>query len=138
MPVSSAPSPAPTRRVSVTLCLTSAVAAAALTGCGAEDLVGGGVARTGASQAGKIAFKDVGHPINGNLSCSSDGTSETRMVITCKGTTEDGKPAKMTADLGTDSNVVSGDNPKIQVKGTNITGTVDGQQVFKKDCIGNC
>lgn len=94
------------------------------------------MARTGASQAGKLAFKAAGHPIKGKLTCSSDDKSDTQMMVTCTGTTEDGTPAKMTTDLGTDSKVVSGDKPKVQ--GASITGAVDGQQVFKKDCIGNC
>ncbi|NEB76009.1 hypothetical protein G3I40_12365 [Streptomyces sp. SID14478] len=125
-----------TRRTGAACALTTLVAAVALTGCGTEDLVGGGVARTGASQAGKAAFQAAGHPLKGKLTCSSDDTSDSRMVVTCTGTTEDGEPAKMTADLGTDSQVVSGDNPK--VRGASITGTVGGRQVFKKDCIGNC
>lgn len=116
--------------------LTALLATAVLTGCGAEDLVGGSVARTGASQAGKLAFKESGHPIEGDLTCSSDDESDAKMIVHCKGTTEDGKPAEMTADLGTDSQVVSGDKPK--VKGASVTGTVDGRQVFEKSCIGHC
>ncbi|MEU6765724.1 hypothetical protein ABZ916_24800 [Streptomyces sp. NPDC046853] len=125
-----------TSRGTAVCAITAITAAVVLVGCGSEDLVGGSVARTGASQAGKLAFREAGHPIKGKLTCSSDDQSDSKMVITCKGTTEKGKPAKMTADLGTDSKVVSGDKPRI--RGASITGTVDGEQVFKKDCIGQC
>lgn len=116
--------------------LTGLVAVVALTGCGTEDLVGDSVARTGASQAGKVAFKGAGHPIDGKLTCSSDDKTDTGMIISCRGSTEDGQAAEMTADLGTDSKVASGDRPA--VKGASIVGTVDGQQVFKSTCIGHC
>lgn len=125
-----------TVRTGAACTFTGLVAVVALTGCGTEDLVGGSVARTGASQAGKAAFKGAGHPIDGKLTCSSDDKTDTGMIISCRGMTEDGKAAEMTADLGTDSKVVSGDKPA--VKGASIVGTVDGQQVFKKDCIGHC
>lgn len=106
----------------------------ALVSCGAQDMVGDSVARNGAAQAGKSAFKQSGHEINGKLSCSTDDKSDDRMKINCNGTTKDGKPAQMNATLEKEAKVVTGDGAKIQ--GATVTGTVAGQEVFKKDCIG--
>lgn len=102
--------------------------------CGAEDMASGSVARNGAAQAGKYAFKESGHEIAGKLSCSSDDESDDHMKVECNGKTKDGKPARLNATLEKGAKITTGDGAKIQ--GATVTGTVGGQEVFKKDCIG--
>lgn len=108
--------------------------AVVLASCGTQDMAGDAVARNGAAQAGKFAFGQAGHDIDGNLSCSTEDKSDERMTVHCTGTTKDSKPAEMRAALDTGAKVVTGDRAKIS--GAAVTGTVDGKEVFQKDCIG--
>ncbi|WP_128554200.1 hypothetical protein [Streptomyces triticagri] len=128
--------PAPMRPRSAVLASAALCAALlpAVAACGAEDLVAGAVARTGAAQAGAVAFRESGHELKGKLKCSTHDETDKKLDVRCTGTTTDGKPAKMTATLTTDAKVVSGDGAKIS--GATVTGTVDGEEVFQKDCIG--
>jgi hypothetical protein len=88
----------------------------------------------GAAQAGAFAFRQTGHELAGGLSCSDKNQGYGRVMITCKGTTTDGKSALLTANLTRESQVVNGDGSKIS--DAEILGTVNGSEVFDKDCIG--
>lgn len=97
--------------------------------------MGDSVARNGAAQAGQAAFKASGHEINGKLACTTADKSDDKMDVSCTGTTKDGEPAELSTKLDKGAKIVTGDGAKIS--GATVTGTVDGKEVFKKDCIGS-
>lgn len=122
------------RLLAVSTTLAALLLCGAVASCGAEEELTGSIARTAAAQAGKIAFKEAGHEIDGRLTCSDKQLGGMEMNVTCTGITRDGQPAELTAELRDNSEVATGD--RVRVKGARILGTVGGQEVFNKSCIG--
>jgi Tfp pilus assembly protein PilV len=87
--------------------------------------------RNVAAQAGRDAFAEAGHPIQGELTCEATATSDAAKVdVSCTGTTEAGGAAELTGQTdefpGASVTEVSGA----------FTGTVDGSEVFTADALG--
>lgn len=88
-------------------------------------------ARLFAAEQGAQEFDESGHPLDGELACTSDASDDlTAVDIDCTGTTEDGAAAELT---GTTS----------ELPGLSITeldgdfvGTVDGTEVFQSERLG--
>ena len=83
------------------------------------------MARNTIATAGTKQFHDSGHSLDGLLSCKVKSTTTTRVTVGCTGTTD--KQENVTL-LGSTSDAC-------QIKGSFI-GAVNGQQVFKTDCLG--
>jgi hypothetical protein len=92
------------------------------------------VTYNGASQAGVFEFRQAGYELATTLSCRGTDKGYRKMTINCKGTTKDGRPALLVANLSQDSTVVTGKGSRISE--ADIFGTVDDNVVFHKDCIG--
>ena len=92
--------------------------------------------RNAAAVAGSVEFERAGHPLSGDLACSA--TRDGGMFdITCTGTTADDKAAGMTGSVSTDLNVNADLREGIRVEGAQFVGTVDGQEVFNRTCLGS-
>jgi len=88
-------------------------------------------ARNFASMQGSQEFEDAGHPIDGDLTCEADATSDlTAVEISCTGTTVDGGDASLsgtTAEFpGVSFDELDGD----------FVGSVDGTEVFSTERLG--
>lgn len=88
-------------------------------------------ARLFATEQASQEFADVGQPIDGDLTCVADATSDlTAVDISCSGTTEGGARAEMTGMTsefpGASFNELDGD----------FAGTVDGTEVFRTERLG--
>ncbi|URN12907.1 hypothetical protein LUW77_18915 [Streptomyces radiopugnans] len=74
--------------------------ALSLSGCGdggTGEEISGTLARNSAAESGELAFDQAGHEIDGDLTCTDEGTGE-NLRVTCEGTTVDGGEARMVAD----------------------------------------
>ncbi|MCI0386327.1 hypothetical protein [Streptomyces sp. CNQ085] len=126
------------RRKTVRALLPAALLCGAfvLSGCGdggtGED-VSGTLARNSAAEAGELALDQAGHEIDGDLTCADEGTGE-NLKVTCEGTTVEGGEARMVADAGGDPRIET--EGGVTLEGFTVVGTVDGEQVFRQDCIG--
>ncbi|MGK5630168.1 hypothetical protein [Streptomyces sp. URMC 123] len=107
--------------------------AMAVAACTTTEGISDAVARAGSAQAGKVAFDRVGHPVDGKLTCESEGASSGLNVL-CKGTTQEGEPVTLRVRFGGDSEVTTGSDPRIDK--VTATGSVDGEVVFDQSCIG--
>jgi len=88
-------------------------------------------ARNFASQQGSQEFEDAGHPIDGDLICEADATSDlTAVEISCTGTTVDGGDASLSGTSsefpGVSFDELDGD----------FVGSVDGTEVFSTERLG--
>lgn len=88
-------------------------------------------ARNFASVQGGQEFEAAGHPIDDQLTCEADATSDlTAVEIDCTGTTVDGGQASMSGTTsefpGVSFNELDGD----------FVGTVDGTEVFTTERLG--
>jgi len=88
-------------------------------------------ARLFAGEQASQEFAAVGHPIDGDLTCVADATSDlTAVDISCSGTTAEGAQADMTGTTsefpGASFNELDGD----------FVGTVDGTEVFRTERLG--
>lgn len=88
-------------------------------------------ARNFASVQGGQEFESAGYPLDGDLTCEADATSElTAVEISCTGTTVDGGEASLsgtTSELpGVSFDELDGD----------FVGTVDGENVFTTERLG--
>lgn len=89
-------------------------------------------ARNAAEQLAPQHFADAGHPISGQLSCSAEAAGSLDSVdVDCTGSTEAGGQAELTGTMDQlpDEAVVAIDGQ--------FTGTVDGEQVFETDRLGD-
>ncbi|CAL9496600.1 MULTISPECIES: hypothetical protein [Streptomyces] len=110
--------------------------ALSLSGCGdggTGEEISGTLARNSAAESGELAFDQAGHEIDGDLTCTDEGTGE-NLRVTCEGTTVDGGEARMVADAGSDPRIET--EGGVTFEGFTIVGTVDGEQVFRENCIG--
>lgn len=90
------------------------------------------VARNLASEHGEDQFEAAGHDIEGDLACEADASGGTDAVeITCTGTTEAGGDAELT---GTTSELPGASATELE---GDFTGTVDGEEVFTTDRLGD-
>ncbi len=120
--------------------LTISLAAAAalgltlgLTGCNdvekqvdkAKKSAGEFAIRNAAAIAGTETFKEKGHELKDRLDCKATvNASDNSAVLSCTGTTQDGKP--VTLDGTADDDTAE--------KGS-FVGKVDGVELFSKDCL---
>jgi hypothetical protein len=88
------------------------------------------VVRNAAAIAGSAQFESAGYPLQDLLACQSASAGDT-VTVTCIGATKDGLPVAMTGDIATDG------SSEEKIAGA-VVGTVDGAEVFRKDCIGDC
>ena len=119
-------------------CAVLMIGALTTTACTEEqrgDLVDEGaeaVVRNVASAAAAGAFEREGVEVDGALDCtaSSSGGAE-RLQVRCTGTSRDGE------ELVLEGEATTGDaEPGNLVRGS-FVGTVDGEQVFEQDCLGD-
>jgi hypothetical protein len=112
--------------------------AATVTACTEEqrgDLVDQGteaVVRNVAAAAAAGAFEREGVEVEGSFDCtaSSTGGAE-RVQVRCTGSSADGE------ELVLEGEATTGDaEPGDLVRGS-FAGTVDGEQVFEQDCLGD-
>ena len=99
------------------------------------DLVDEGteaVVRNVAAAAGAGAFEREGVEVEGALDCtaSSTGGAE-RLQVRCTGSSADGEELVLEGEAMT-----GGAEPGNLVRGS-FVGTVDGEQVFEQDCLGD-
>lgn len=88
-------------------------------------------ARLFANEQASQEFAAVGQPIEGDLTCTADATSDlTAVDISCSGTTSEGGDAEMT---GTTSELPG---TSITELDGNFVGTVDGDEVFRTERLG--
>jgi len=88
-------------------------------------------ARNIASEQGAEQFAEADQTIDGDLECEADASGGTDSVeITCTGTTEDGGEAEMT---GTTSELPGASATELE---GDFTGTVDGEEAFTADRLG--
>lgn len=88
-------------------------------------------ARLFASEQASQEFAAVGYPIDGDLTCVADATSDlTAVDISCSGTTAEGEQAEMT---GTTSEVPGASFTELD---GDFVGTVDGAEVFTTERLG--
>ena len=125
-------------RSRVLACAVLMIGALAATACTEEqrgDLVDEGteaVVRNVAAAAAAGAFEREGVEVEGALDCtaSSSGGAE-RLQVRCTGTSRDGE------ELVLEGEATTGDaEPGNLVRGS-FVGTVDGEQVFEQDCLGD-
>lgn len=110
-----------------------------LSACGDTVIrISGDIDAQATSKAGTRAFKDAGHPLKGQLACDPHDDEHDRDIVTCHGVTSTGQPTTLTVKLGDNSSTDIGAGNQATVDGADITGTVDGKQVFTKKCIGDC
>jgi hypothetical protein len=130
------PSRTAPRRTAV--CLSVIVVALTAIACTEEqrgDLVDQGaeaVVRNVVAAAGAGAFEREGVEVEGSLDCtaSSTGGAE-RLQVHCTGSSKDGEELVLEGEAST------GDaEPGTLVRGS-FVGTVDGEQVFEQDCLGD-
>lgn len=81
--------------------------------------------RNAVAVAGARAFGDAGHPVKGPLDCKASSPERNVFTVTCTGTTEDGKPVSVSGQQQAGAK-------------SNFVGTLAGQQIFSKECLGNC
>lgn len=99
------------------------------------DLVDEGteaVVRNVVAAAGAGAFEREGVEVEGTLDCtaSSTGGAE-RLEVRCTGSSKDGE------ELVLEGEATTGDaEPGNLVRGS-FVGTVDGEQIFEQDCLGD-
>jgi hypothetical protein len=100
----------------------------------AEDLAVEALEVAASNAAVQLAprhFADAGHPISGDLSCSANAAGTLESVdIDCTGTTEAGDQARLTGTMDQ-----LPDEVILAIDGQ-FTGTVDGQQVFETNRLG--
>ena len=99
------------------------------------DLVDQGteaVVRNVAAAAAAGAFEREGVEVEGSLDCtaSSTGGAE-RLQVRCTGSSADGEELVLEGEATT-----GGAEPGDLVRGS-FVGTVDGEQVFEQDCLGD-
>ena len=125
-------------RFRVLACAVLMIGALTATACTEEqrgDLVDEGteaVVRNVAAAAATGAFEREGVEVDGSLDCtaSSSGGAE-RLQVRCTGTSRDGE------ELVLEGEATTGDaEPGNLVRGS-FVGTVDGEQVFEQDCLGD-
>ena len=125
-------------RFRVLACAVLMIGALTATACTEEqrgDLVDEGteaVVRNVAAAAAAGAFEREGVEVDGSLDCtaSSSGGAE-RLQVRCTGTSRDGE------ELVLEGEATTGDaEPGNLVRGS-FVGTVDGEQVFEQDCLGD-
>lgn len=111
----------------------AALAVVALTGCsefkqgfeeGKREAIIETVGRAAIQQAANVSLK-------GDLACATV-QSDTGSV-SCTGTTSDGRPVTLTGNITKAAEVSKSD----WIKGE-FLGTVDGREVLRRTCLGNC
>ena len=128
----------PARLRGVLACAGVVVVALTAIACTEEqrgDLVDQGteaVVRNVAAAAGAGAFEREGVEVDGALDCSASSTGGAeRLQVRCTGSSTDGE------ELVLEGEATTGDaEPGNLVRGS-FVGTVDGEQVFEQDCLGD-
>jgi hypothetical protein len=100
----------------------------------ASDLLDEGteaIVRNAVAGAGEAAFEDEGVEVEGNLDCEATSTGGAeRIEVSCTGTSVDGEELAIEGEAETGASEGNDD-----VSGS-FVGTVDGEEVFQEDCLG--
>ena len=100
----------------------------------ASDLLDQGteaIVRNAVAGAGEAAFEDEGVEVEGNLDCEATSTGGAeRIEVSCTGTSVDGEELAIEGEAETGASEGNDD-----VSGS-FVGTVDGEEVFQEDCLG--
>ena len=120
------------------MCLSVLIVAVTAMACTEEqrgDLVDQGteaVVRNVVAAAGAGAFEREGVEVEGPLDCSASSTGGAeRLQVRCTGSSKDGE------ELVLEGEATTGDaEPGNLVRGS-FVGTVDGEQAFEQECLGD-
>jgi hypothetical protein len=89
-------------------------------------------ARNAAAAAGTAAFEQEGLEVSDVLECTSNSTGGAeRVSVTCSGTSDDGRVLELDGEVAAREQDISVD----ALRGW-FVGTVDGEEVFSEDCLG--
>ncbi|HEX7248742.1 MAG TPA: hypothetical protein VF351_11650 [Actinomycetota bacterium] len=89
--------------------------------------------RNAAAAAGTAAFEQEGLEVSEVLECASDSTGGAdRVNVTCSGTSDDGRELRLDGEVAAREQDISVD----AIRGS-FVGTVDGEEVFSEDCLGD-
>ena len=89
-------------------------------------------ARNAAAAAGTAAFEQEGIEVSDVLECTSNSTGGAeRVSVTCSGTSDDGRELELDGEVAAREQDISVD----ALRGS-FVGTVDGEEVFSEDCLG--
>lgn len=90
-------------------------------------------ARNAAAAAGTAAFEREGLEVSDVLECTanSSGGAE-KLSVSCTGTSDDGKRLALEGTVSAREEDISVD----AIRGS-FVGTVDGEEVFAEDCLGD-
>lgn len=90
-------------------------------------------ARNAAAAAGTAAFEGEGLEVSDVLECTANSTGGAEKInVTCTGTSDDGRELAL-------EGTVTGREQDINVDAIrgSFVGTVDGEEVFAEDCLGD-
>jgi hypothetical protein len=89
-------------------------------------------ARNAAAAAGTAAFEQEGLEVSDVLECTSNSTGGAeRVSVTCSGTSDEGRELVLDGEVAAREQDISVD----ALRGS-FVGTVDGEEVFSEDCLG--
>jgi len=90
-------------------------------------------ARNAASAAGTAAFEQQGLEVSDVLECTANSTGGAKeLSVTCTGASDDGKELALEGTVSADEQDINVD----AIRGS-FVGTVDGEEVFSEDCLGD-
>ena len=90
-------------------------------------------ARNAASAAGTAAFEQQGLEVSDVLECTANSTGGAKeLIVSCTGASDDGKELALEGTVSADEQDISVD----AIRGS-FVGTVDGEEVFAEDCLGD-
>lgn len=90
-------------------------------------------ARNAASAAGTAAFEQQGLEVSDVLECTANSTGGAKeLSVTCTGASDDGKELALEGTVSAEEQDVNVD----AIRGS-FVGTVDGEEVFSEDCLGD-
>ena len=90
-------------------------------------------ARNAAAAAGTAAFEQEGLEVSDVLECTANSTGGADdLTVTCTGVSDDGKELALEGSVSANEEDVSVD----AIRGS-FVGTVDGEEVFSEDCLGD-
>ncbi|HVF07450.1 MAG TPA: hypothetical protein VNC60_02640 [Actinomycetota bacterium] len=89
--------------------------------------------RNAAAAAGTAAFEQQGLEVSDVLECTSNSTGGAdRVSVSCSGTSDDGRELALDGEVAAREQDISVD----AIRGS-FVGTVDGEEVFSEDCLGD-
>ncbi len=90
-------------------------------------------ARNAAAAAGTAAFEREGFEVSDVLECTANSTGGVeKLSVTCTGISDDGQELALEGEVSSQEEDISVD----AIRGS-FVGTVDGEEVFAEDCLGD-